>query len=268
MESRSRLTTSIVAATLGHYVVQVALFAAAAFTSGVPSARLAEFAGVSGAVHLGFGSFLVVMRGDFVRVATGERLQIINAANTLTMFRISSVPTILYLVFLSKDYPTVSWLIGITALSFVTDFVDGQISRRRNEITKIGRYLDSSSDYVILTAAAIAFTFFGLVSRWFFWLLMVRLAFQFVGMAALFVYQGGSVEPRSSFLGKASVFAAMFVCALSLLKLVEAIVETMTLITAIAEFMASSILVVSIGDKAVLLLRDFRDARARKQRDR
>lgn len=265
MHTPSRLVPSIIAATVGHYSGQLVLFLAAVLSVGMPMTVFASFAAVSAAVHVAFGAFLIVMRDDFVLVRDNRKLKVINAANVLTMFRISSAPTILYLTFLSGRYDAVPWLIVVTALSFITDFIDGRVSRGHGEITRIGKYLDSSSDYVILTAVALAFTYFGLVSRWFFWLLIFRLAFQFVGMAALFLYQGGTVEPRSSFLGKASVFAAMVVYALSLLKLIESFEAGMAIVTWIAELLGSAVIAVSVGDKAVLLYRDFRDAVRRKR---
>lgn len=260
MQNRAKLSRSILLATAGHFLFQLCYFVLAALNAGIPAILVAAFAVVSGAVHAAFGAFLVFRTDDFVTVRDGRRLNRINAANVLTMFRISSVPTILFLVFLSTGYGTVPWLVAITAVSFISDFADGKISRSRGEITRVGQYLDSSSDYTILAAVAIAFFYFELVSDWFFWLLIFRLGIQVVGMAALFVYQGGHVEPRSSFLGKASVFAAMVVFAVSLLTLFDRIDDVATAATLTGEIIASAIIAVSVGDKAILLYKDFRAA--------
>ena len=43
-------------------------------------------------------------------------------------------------------------------LVFASDMLDGMIARRRNEITFIGRYLDSTSDYLMIIAVSIVLT--------------------------------------------------------------------------------------------------------------
>jgi phosphatidylglycerophosphate synthase len=270
MQHPGALRRSIVLAVLGHFFAQIAYFGVAAALSNIVIRHVLGYLVTSATVHIALGAFLLFRAADFVTVPGGRRLERINVANVLTMFRISAVPTILFFIFLSDRYDAVGWLIALTSVAFITDFVDGKISRSRGEITRIGQYLDSSSDYTILAAVSIAFTHFGLVSTWFFWLLIIRLTVQVVGMAALFVYQGGYVEPRSSFLGKASVFAAMVVFAVSLLTLIPGVQAFGVAATLVGEIIASAIIAVSIGDKLILLYRDFNYAASSKpsRRDR
>ena len=49
---------------------------------------------------------------------------------------------------------TMPALVAITAAIFLTDLLDGALARRRGQVTRMGGYLDSGSDYLALLALA------------------------------------------------------------------------------------------------------------------
>lgn len=214
-------------------------------------------------VHVLFYAALFLMRGDFVLIPAEIQLKHVNVANHLTMLRISSTPTIIFLLQLSRTYETVMpVLIALTIVAFLTDLFDGQLSRRLRQTTRIGRYLDSMSDYAMLIAVSVGLWLFDLVATPFMILVLVRLLFQGFAMGALLLYRG-SVEPRSTLWGKAAVFSTMTLYAMSLLQLVPRVERGAATVVMIAEWIVATILVVSLAEKAILLVREFTEARSR-----
>ena len=259
MSSSQRLVLSIAITVAGLFVLQAILLSALMLIYAIGSHEVSYFVTVLLMVHGALLIFLVVMQDSFYLLPSRRHLERVNFSNVLTLTRISSTPTILYLLILSADYPITGITVAFTALIFLTDLLDGRISRKTGQVTRIGHYLDSMSDYAMLIAISIAFLHYALISRWFFRLMMLRLLFQWVGMGLLLVVRG-SVEPRSSLWGKISVFAAMSLYAVALLKLMPRIDRLAGALYATLEPAAAVLIAVSIVDKALTLFREFRDS--------
>lgn len=223
---------------------------------------MVPFTLTTGGVHLVLASFLVLVRDHFALVPSGEPLPKVNLANLLSMFRVSSTPSILFFLLLSKDHGTLGALLVLTAIAFLTDLFDGFLSRRTGHVTKVGSYLDSMSDYGILLTLCFAVSHFGLISPWFFGITLLRFFGQGLAMATLLIYHG-SVETRSTGLGKASVFATMITFALSLFELLPGMAETMGAVITIIEFPVGALLLLSFAEKLLLLRIGFRRAKGR-----
>lgn len=79
--------------------------------------------------------------------------------NILCYIRIALVPLFLYLYFTAmepKDYYIATFVV---LLSGITDFLDGQIARRCNMITDLGKIIDPVADKLMQFAMLIALTF-------------------------------------------------------------------------------------------------------------
>ncbi len=158
---------------------------------------------------------LFYKRDDFRATETGEHLRRVNFANILTILRISAVPTLLFFVVHGRQRLFAVASIVLAAIVFLTDLFDGLISRRAHQQTVIGVYLDSSGDYAILAASAIALRAFELIPAWFFFAVLGRLGLQVV-FVILEVAVIGSARQGTNIIGKASVFAMMTAFALAL----------------------------------------------------
>lgn len=263
MATNNRVVPSILLSTGLLLAFQLAVFFIVASRQ-VLEEQLVPFVISCVGIHLVLLSFLLIMRNDFALVPSGRQLDRVNVANLLSMFRISSTPSILFFLILSKEHSTLPILLVFTGAAFLTDLFDGFISRRLRQVTRIGRYLDSMSDYAILLVVCFAIDFFGLISDWFFLLVLARFLGQGLGMGALLVYHG-SVESRSTFLGKVAVFSTMVTFGVSLLQLADSLQETMVRVMRVLEYPVAFLLIVSLLEKLLLLKEGFRRARRERQ---
>ena len=224
--------------------------------------RCALFVGISAAYHGGLTALLFIRREDFHLEGSEGTLPRVNLSNTLTIGRLSSIPTLLFLVLQASSFPASLRvvIIPLMCLVFVTDLLDGLVARRRNEITFVGRYLDSTSDYLMIIALSIAFYAYSIIPLWFFILILGRLGLFAVAMAVL-TLRDGRANPLSTFLGKVSIFAVMVLYVMEIAGLLGVPwIGNDTVIT-IMEYVVAAVIVVSFVDKAVFLTRMFRAPR-------
>ena len=110
-----------------------------------------------------------------------------NLPNKLSMLRIILIPvTMLFMLPVSVyGFEPEGWNAfiadkGMLIAAFVfiaaslTDFFDGQIARRRNLITDLGKFLDSLADKMLVIAVLIAFVAIGRVSPWLLAIIVLR----------------------------------------------------------------------------------------------
>lgn len=251
MREHRRLSWSIAGSIVGLLLGQILIFAAIVAIYRIRPTTARGYFLVLLISHLVLLTFLYYRRADFFLVHSGTPLRRMNIPNLLTLTRISSTPTILYLLILSADNDVVPFMIVFTVAVFLTDLFDGRISRQRGEITKIGQYLDSMSDYALLGAVSIGFLYHNLISDWFFAVFAGRFGLQGLGMGLLLLARG-SVDPRSTWSGKISVAAVMILLALTLLELIPSVRENARAATAILEYPAAVLLGVSAVEKGLL----------------
>ncbi|MEX0758353.1 MAG: CDP-diacylglycerol--glycerol-3-phosphate 3-phosphatidyltransferase [Tistlia sp.] len=71
--------------------------------------------------------------------------------NLLTLARIAAIPMIVALLYL--EGATARWLaLALFVAACVTDYYDGLLARRRNEISPLGRFLDPIADKLLVVA--------------------------------------------------------------------------------------------------------------------
>jgi len=256
------LTRSIVRHGAFFFLAQAGVLVAMTLAFGMGWARLALFLGVSLVFHAFLTATLLLRQGDFRIEATGLLLSRVNLSNTLTYIRLSSLPTILYLVIQASDFPsTLMVILPLICAVFATDFLDGMTARKRGEITFVGRYLDSASDYLTIIAVTIVLNYHGLLPLWFLLLVLVRLVLFAVGMGLLALREG-KADPRSTFVGKVSVFSLMVLYAMEIARLFSVPLIGNASVVQIVLYVVVAIVVASIVDKAIFLGRRFSRAAA------
>lgn len=82
--------------------------------------------------------------------------------NVLSVLRLALVPVFLALLVSGAD----AWALLVLVLSSLTDFLDGWIARRFNQITRLGQLLDPAADRLYIFAALIGLAWRDLVPWW------------------------------------------------------------------------------------------------------
>ena len=262
MKPDTQLGRSILMHAVLFFLAQCALLVGVTLAWRMQWLRCGLFIAISAAYHGTMAALLVARREDFRLEGAKTPLARVNLSNTLTIGRLSSIPTLLFLVLQASSFPGAlrPVIIPLMSLVFVTDFLDGIVARRRNEITFVGRYLDSTSDYLMIIALSIAFCSYGLIPLWFFLLIMARLGLFAIGMAVL-ALRDGMANPLATFLGKVSIFAVMVLYVMEIAGLLGVPWIGNDSVVTITEYVVAAVIVVSFVDKAIFLTRMFRAPR-------
>ena len=80
----------------------------------------------------------------------------LNTPNRLTLLRIALAPVFLAVLVSNIPHSSLFAFLIFVAAS-VTDFIDGKLARRTNQITALGKLLDPLADKMLITAALLGF---------------------------------------------------------------------------------------------------------------
>lgn len=131
--------------------------------------------------------------------------------NLLSLLRLALVPVFLYLIL--ADYPLLAFL--VLALASFTDWLDGYLARKLNQVTRIGALLDPAADRLYIFATLIGLAITGAIPAW--------LPMVVIGRDLLLVFTIPVLASRNfgplpvHFAGKAGTFALLYAFPLLLL---------------------------------------------------
>ena len=89
-----------------------------------------------------------------------------NLANKLTIFRIFLVPFFVAALMVNQIPYNLTIALTIFTLACVTDWLDGHIARKYNQITEFGKFLDPIADKILVMAALVCFAGLGWIQSW------------------------------------------------------------------------------------------------------
>lgn len=107
--------------------------------------------------------------------------EIFTVANVVSFIRLCLVPA--YLVLLFKGYDIMA--AALFTLAACTDWVDGQIARRTNTVSRLGQLLDPAVDRILVISAVIALLLVGRLPFWIILIIVLRDGFLLLGGAVL-----------------------------------------------------------------------------------
>lgn len=136
--------------------------------------------------------------------SSGATTRILTVPNLLSFARILLIP-----VFVALIVHHGTELQGLLLFGFVasTDWVDGYIARRTNQVSDLGKILDPTADRLAIAAALIAMVIRGAFPLWAALLILVRDGLLLLVGALLLVTRGGHIDVRR--LGKVATFGLM-----------------------------------------------------------
>ena len=145
-----------------------------------------------------------------------------NTANKLTLARVVMIPAfmlVLYLGIPGANY----WALLIFALASITDWLDGYIARKYNQVTDFGKFMDPLADKCLVTAAMLWFVEVGQMPAWALLLVIVR-EFAISGLRMNAATTGRVIAAGWS--GKVKTAATM-VCIILMLLPISVVVNTL-----------------------------------------
>ncbi|MEY4409250.1 MAG: hypothetical protein RLZ65_279 [Actinomycetota bacterium] len=131
--------------------------------------------------------------------------------NLLSLLRLLLVPVFLWL--LLADY--LVWALVVLAAAGASDWLDGVIARKFNQITELGKVLDPAADRLYIFATLIGLTINGNIPLWLAVVIIARDVMLLLVYPLLATHGYGPLPVH--FLGKAGTFALLYALPLLLM---------------------------------------------------
>jgi cardiolipin synthase (CMP-forming) len=147
---------------------------------------------------------------DDVRTEVGTD-RVLTVPNLLSFLRLLAVPLFVYLLLTERD----GLALFVLATSAFTDWLDGQLARRWNQMTKLGQLLDPVVDRLFIFATVVCFVWRDIIPWWFALLVVGRDVLLALLLPVL--RRMGLVALPVHFLGKAATFNLLYALPLLLL---------------------------------------------------
>ncbi|MGA8113162.1 MAG: CDP-alcohol phosphatidyltransferase family protein [Actinocatenispora sp.] len=140
--------------------------------------------------------------------ADGEQIvshRVFTVPNLVSLVRLGGVPLFVYLLLIAHQ--NLAALV-VLAIGASTDWVDGQLARRLNQVTRLGQLLDPVTDRAYIVVTLLALTARGVVP----WQLTLILVIRELAVALSFpvLWHHGYQSLQVHYLGKTATFVLMF----------------------------------------------------------
>lgn len=137
-------------------------------------------------------------------------------ASKITLIRVAFIPLYMVFMYLSNGQPNLyMWLaLAVFIIASLTDYIDGQIARKCNQVSDFGKFLDPLADKLLTIAAMTMLCQWGKMPAWALMLVLTR-EFAVTGLRLVAVGKGkviaagwsGKVKTASTMIGLCAVMA-------------------------------------------------------------
>ncbi len=112
-------------------------------------------------------------------------------ASKITLVRVAFIPLFMAFMYLSGGETGLwMWLsLAVFIVASLTDYVDGQIARKGNQVSDFGKFLDPLADKLLTIAAMVMFCEWGTMPAWALMLVLTR-EFAVTGLRLVAVGKG------------------------------------------------------------------------------
>lgn len=168
-----------------------------------------------------------------------------NLPNKLTIARIILVPIMVIIAMLNIPG---KWIIVnlIFIIASITDYLDGEIARKKNMITTLGKFLDPLADKILVLSAMIIMVEQGFIPAWIPIIVIIR-EFIVSGYRLVAVEKGGTVISANIW-GKVKTVTqiiAIIITFIDLHRFAEFITGNLTGINLITNILATSFMLIA-----------------------
>ena len=135
-------------------------------------------------------------------------------ASKITLVRVAFIPLFMLFMYLSGGEQGLwMWLsLGVFILASLTDYIDGEIARKYNQVSDFGKFLDPLADKLLTIAAMVMFCQWGKFEAWALMIVLTR-EFAVTGLRLVAVGNGTVIAAGKS--GKFKTASTMIgLCAL------------------------------------------------------
>ena len=135
-------------------------------------------------------------------------------ASKITLIRVACIPLYMALMYVSGGQMGLwLWLaLAVFIIASLTDYVDGQIARKCNQVSDFGKFLDPLADKLLTIAAMVMFCEWGKFPAWALMIVLTR-EFAVTGLRLVAVQKGNVIAAGWS--GKVKTASTMVgLCAL------------------------------------------------------
>lgn len=136
--------------------------------------------------------------------ATNGEDRILTLPNAISLARLACLPLFLYLLFGLDDQVAAAVLLGVLG---ATDWVDGYLARRWNQVSTLGKVLDPVADRLLFFVGIGGILVEGAVPAWFAWMVLAREAV--VAITTVVIAALGAKRIDVTWWGKAGTFCLM-----------------------------------------------------------
>lgn len=137
-------------------------------------------------------------------------------ASKITLIRVFFIPLFMVFMYLSGGQPNL-WMyisLGVFILASITDYIDGEIARKYNQVSDFGKFLDPLADKLLTIAAMTMFCEWGSFPAWALMIVLTR-EFAVTGLRLVAVGKGkviaagwsGKVKTASTMIGLCALMA-------------------------------------------------------------
>ena len=129
-------------------------------------------------------------------------------ASKITLVRVALIPAYMLTMYISGGMSGVwMWIsLAIFIVASLTDYVDGHIARKYNQVSDFGKFLDPLADKLLTIAAMTMFCEWGVFPAW---ALMIVLTREFAVTGLRLVAVGKGVVIAAGWSGKFKTFSTM-----------------------------------------------------------
>ena len=131
-------------------------------------------------------------------------------ASKITLLRVAFIPVYMVFMYLSGGASNLwMWLsLAVFIIASLTDYVDGQIARKCNQVSDFGKFLDPLADKLLTIAAMLMFCEWGKMPAWALMIVLTR-EFAVTGLRLVAVGKGkviaagwsGKIKTASTMVG-------------------------------------------------------------------
>lgn len=115
-------------------------------------------------------------------------------ASKITMVRVAMIPAMMITLYWSSGKPSIGmWIsLALFIIASLTDYVDGYIARKYNQVSDFGKFLDPLADKLLVIAVMCMFCEWGIFPAWVLMLVLAR-EFAVTGLRLIAVGKGNVI---------------------------------------------------------------------------